>query len=339
MKRLAFLILAVASPAAAQPADPHAHHRPAQTAPATPAPKPADPHAEHGAPAQPADPHAHHTAPAPTPQPVDPHAGHGAPAPPADPHAGHGAPPAAAIPATPAPPVPTDREADRHYGRADMDRAREILRREHGDLSWSKVMLEMAEVRPGDGADGYAWEGSASFGGDIHRFVLKTEGEGAGALEEAEAQALYSRAVSPFFNAVVGVRQDFEPRGRTYATVGIDGLAPYFFEIEAAAFLSDKGDLTARLEGALDWRITQRLILEPRAELNLAAQDVPALGVGSGLSDVELGLRLRYEIVPEFAPYIGVHHERKVGDSADFARAAGDSVRDTRVVIGVRTWF
>lgn len=202
-------------------------------------------------------------------------------------------------------------------------------------------MLETAEIRPGSGPDGYAWEGRASFGGDIDRFVLKSEGDGAGShLEEAEVQALYSRAIGPYFNLQAGVRQDVQPRPRrTYATVGVEGLAPYWFDVEAALFLSDKGDLSGRVEASYDLRLTQRLILEPRAEANVAAQDVRALGVGSGLSDLEVGLRLRYAITPEFAPYVGVNHVRKVGDTADFARARGEDVRDTRVVFGIRAWF
>ena len=161
-----------------------------------------------------------------------------------------------------------------------------------------------------------------------------------GGVESAEVQALYSRAIDPWFNLQVGVRQDFRPGpARTYATIGIEGIAPYWFEVEGALFLSDKGDLLGRLEGYNDQRITQKLILQPRVELNFAAQDVPANGIGSGLSDIELGLRLRYEIKREFAPYIGASWERKLGDSARFARAAGDRVQATSLVIGIRTWF
>jgi copper resistance protein B len=241
--------------------------------------------------------------------------------------------------ASPPPPVPTDFDADRHYPKAEMDVARGILRREHGQMSWSKVDLEQLEWRPGGGPDAYAWEGRASFGGDIHRFVLKSEGEGADHLEDAEVQALYSRAIAPFFDLQAGVRQDFEPRGTSYAVLGLDGVAPTWFELEAAIFLSHRGDLTARFEGAYDFRLTQRLILEPRLEANLSAQHVPELQLGSGLSDVELGLRLRYAVTPFVAPYVGVHYERKFGDTADLARAAGEDVGDTRWVVGLRAWF
>jgi copper resistance protein B len=363
VRLFALLLAAAATPALAQPADPHAGHKmPAPAAPADPhaghvMPKaePADPHAGHKMPAPAADAHAGHTMPAapaadphaghvmPKAAPADPHAGHQMPAPAADPHAGHampGAPPAA-ISSAPPPPVPTDHAADRVFSPADMAAARETLRREHGVMRWTTVMVETAEVRPTGHGEGYGWEASASYGGDIHRAVLKTEGDGAeGDLERAEVQALYSRAVGPYFNVQAGVRQDFEPRPRrTYAVLGVEGLAPYWFEVGAAAFLSDKGDLSARLEASYDLRLTQQLILEPRGELTLTASDDRAIGVGSGLTDLELGLRLRYALTPEFGPYVGVNWERKLGDTADLARAANEARSDTRLVLGIRAWF
>ena len=172
--------------------------------------------------------------------------------------------------------------------------------------------------------------------------MLKSEGEGSwdDGAEDAEAQVLYSRAVGVYTDLQVGVRHDFEPGPqRTYAVVGLESLLPYWFETEGALFLSDKGEVLGRLEGTYDFRLAQRLVLQPRAELNFSAQDIPSRGVGSGLSDVEAGLRLRYEIRREFAPYVGVVWSRKVGDTADFARAAGDGVSDTRLVVGLRAWF
>ena len=124
-----------------------------------------------------------------------------------------------------------------------------------------------------------------------------------------------------------------------FATIGFEGLAPYWFEVEGALFLSNKGDVLARTEGYYDQRITQRLILQPRVELNLSAQDVPENHFGSGLTNAELGLRLRYEIKREFAPYIGVCYDRKTGNTARFARAAGERASATSLVLGVRTWF
>lgn len=360
---LALIPAALGFPAFAQVPDPHAGlamplATPAaksQVRPAEDAARPgADPHAGHAMPAPRAvpDPHAGHTMSS-SAAPADPHAGHQMPAATpgpaaADPHAGHlmpaSAPTGADLPVGDAPPPtsPGVAAADALFGATDMDAARKVLRSEHGGARLSKTMVDLFEVRPNSGPDAYAWEGEFRFGGDFHRFVLKSEGEGefGHELEEAEVQALYSRAMGPYFDLQAGVRQDFQPRPRrTYATVGFEGLAPYWFEVEGALFLSNKGDLSARLEGAYDLRLTQRLILEPRAEVNLAAQDVPAIGIGSGLSDAEVGLRLRYEIKREFAPYIGVNYERKFGDTADFARAAGEDVEDVRLVAGLRAWF
>ena len=126
---------------------------------------------------------------------------------------------------------------------------------------------------------------------------------------------------------------------RTYATIGVEGLAPYWFEIDAAAFLSTEGELTARVGAYYDQRVTQRLILQPRVELDLAAQDVPAAGIGAGLNEAELGLRLRYEIAREFAPYVGVSWRRKTGRSADYARASGEDAGGAALVLGIRAWF
>lgn len=272
------------------------------------------------------------------------HAGHAMPAPaPSDPHAGHEMPAETpAVGSEPAPPPPSDRAAERFYSREAMDAARAQLAKEHGGGRAWKVMLSTAELRPQDGDDAYAWEGEFWYGGDINRVVVKSQGEGeiGGDLHGAEAQLLYSRAIGPYFDLQAGLRHDFEPGpSRSYATVGFEGVAPYWFEVEGAAFLSEKGDLSARLEGAYDLRLTQKLILEPRAELELAAQDVRELGVGSGLTSAELGLRLRYEFRREFGPYVGVSHERKFGRTADFARAAGDDIEATSLVVGVRAWF
>ena len=156
--------------------------------------------------------------------------------------------------------------------------------------------------------------------------MLKTEGEGefGGAVEDAEIQALYSRAIGPFFDLQAGVRFDPEPDSRTHLVLGVAGLAPYMFHVDGALFLSDRGDLTARVEAEYDQKITQRLILQPRIEAEFAAQDIPKRDIGAGLTKVEPGLRLRYEIAREFAPYIGIEYEAKLGETADIARAGGE---------------
>lgn len=266
------------------------------------------------------------------------------PAPPAaDPHAGHHMPDAAApVPPAAAPAPPTDHYADRFYPADTMQRSRDAMHAEHGGQSFAQVTFNLAEYQVHDGRDGYRWDGEAWLGGDIDRLTIKSEGEGTagGTLETAEIQALYSRAIDPYWNLQAGLRHDFRraPQ-RTYATVGVEGLAPYWFDVEAALFLSDKGDLLGRIEGYYDQRLTQRLILQPRAELNLAAQDVPENRIGSGLSTAELGLRLRYELAREFAPYVGYSWERKFGDTARFARLAGEGRTARGVVLGVRFWF
>ena len=270
----------------------------------------------------------------------------------ADPHTGHDMSGMVGMPGTesadsengntPAPAPPTDHAADAVFGADRMAASCKMLRHENGGMPAYSIVFNLAEYRVQKGADAYRWDGEGWFGGDIDRFVVKTEGEGAVGerLESSEVQALYSRAIDPWFNLQAGLRHDFKPGpARTYATIGFEGIAPYWFEVSGALFLSDKGDLLGRLEGYYDQRITQKLILQPRVELNFAAQDVRANGIGSGLSDAELGLRLRYEIKREFAPYIGISWEKKVGDSARFARAAGDRVQATSFVFGIRTWF
>lgn len=240
------------------------------------------------------------------------------------------------------PPIPTDRAADRYFDPAEMQMARAHLEHGHGDEVFSLVMLNLAEYQAREGEDGYRWEGEARIGGDINRLVIKSEGEGGShsGVDAAEVQALYSRAITPYFDLQAGLRQDFEPGpDRTYATVGVEGVAPYWFDVAAAAFVSDHGDVLGRFEGTYDLRLTQRLILQPRIETNLAAQDVPENGIGAGLSNAELGLRLRYEITRQFAPYVGVSYDRKFGATADYARAEGEDPSVGSVVFGVRAWF
>ena len=180
-------------------------------------------------------------------------------------------------------------------------------------------------------------------GGDIHRLWWKTEGEGdlQGRLHEAEIQALYSRAISPFWNLQAGVRQDIRPDGpdATHVVLGFQGLAPHWWEIDAAAFLSTKGDLSAKVEAEYDQRITQRLILQPRVEAALSARDAPELDLGAGLSSIQAGLRLRYEFTREFAPYFGIEWTRALGSTTDLIAARGGEADKTQVVVGLKAWF
>ncbi|MEO9132908.1 MAG: copper resistance protein B [Sphingomonas sp.] len=242
----------------------------------------------------------------------------------------------------PAPAPPTDRYATRFFPPAEIHRAHMAMMKEEGGRDFSRVMFNLAEYQIRDGKDGYRWDGQAWFGGDINRLTLKSEGQGTfrEGVDSAEIQALYSRAVGPYFNLQAGVRHDFQPSPtRTYATVGFEGLSPYLFEVEGAAFVSQKGEVIGRLEGYYDQRITQKLILQPRVELNLSAQDVAENRLGAGLTNAELGLRLRYELARELGPYIGISYDAKTGRTADFARAAGKDVTSTIFVAGVHFWF
>lgn len=242
----------------------------------------------------------------------------------------------------PSPAPPSDWYADRIYPTEVMTRAREEMMKESGGTTFSYVSFDLAEYVVHKNKDSYRWEGEAWFGGDIDRFVFKYEGEGefGGALDDLELSGLYSRAVSPYWNLQAGIRYDLKPDpSRTYAVVGVEGLAPYWFKVTAAAFLSNKGELRGRIEGYYDQRITQKWILQPRIEVNLSAQTIPELGVGAGLSNLELGVRLRYEIKKELAPYVGFEWVRQFGESARFTRANGGQVSDPHFVMGVRLWF
>jgi len=233
--------------------------------------------------------------------------------------------------------------ADAIWGESAMAPSRTQLARENGGMRTGMVLIERLEARiaADSGEDGYVWDAQAWYGGDINRFVLKTEGEGefGGELEDAEVQALYSRAIGPFFDLQAGVRADLEPETRGHVVLGVQGLAPYMFHVDGAIFLSDRGDLTARIEGEYDQRITQQLILQPRLEVELSAQDIPERDIGAGFTKIEPGLRLRYEIAPEFAPYVGVEYEAKLGETADIARAGGEDPDGFKIVAGIRAWF
>ena len=242
----------------------------------------------------------------------------------------------------PAPPLPTANAADSIYGPEAMAMGRHHLQEFHGGQTLFQVLANIAEYRANRGANGYGWELEGWYGGDINRFWFKSEGEGAfgEGVESAEVQALYSHAIGPYWNVQGGVRYDFNPSpSRVYATVQLEGLAPNFFDVEGALFLSNKGELMARVGGYYDQRITQRLILQPRVEFDLAAQDSPEIGVGAGLSEGEIGVRLRYDIRRELAPYIGVQYQRAFGRTARYLRDEGEDVGGFQFLVGVRTWF
>ena len=232
--------------------------------------------------------------------------------------------------------------ADRYWGEEAMADAREDVLSGNGDFKTYMVMFDRLEWQDTGGDGTLLWDFQGWYGGDIDKLFIKSEGEVSleeDEIEDAEIQALWSRAVSPFWDVQAGVRYDLEPKGRTHAVVGIQGLAPYWFEVDTAAFLSTDGDLSARIEAEYELRFSQRLVLQPRIEANLSAQDIPELGIGSGLTGIEPGVRLQYEIRRTFAPYVGVEWQKQFGDTAAFTRAAGEDPDKIVGVIGLRTWF
>lgn len=196
------------------------------------------------------------------------------------------------------------------------------------------------EVLDAEGSNPITWEAEAWIGKDINKLWFKTEGERVdGETEEFELQALYSRAIDPYWDFQVGLRRDFKPESRNWAVAGFKGLAPYHFETDAALFIGESGRSAFRLQSEYELMLTQKLVLSPEIELNLYGQNDTEFGIGSGLSDGSLGLRLRYEITRQFAPYVGVEYSSKFGKTADFARDEGEDVSDTKLLLGISAWF
>jgi copper resistance protein B len=277
--------------------------------------------------------------------PADPHAGHTKPAAPADPHAGHSMAASAVDPPVAPPPATAfagpENAADQVWGVAPMALSRRAMIDEHGKVLAYKLLFDRAETRFGSGRDQYLLDGEAWVGGDQDKAWFKAEVEGrhGDSPESAELQALWSHAIDPWFDVQTGVRLDVAGKRRAHLALGVQGLAPYWIHVDAAAFLSGKGDLTANLEAEHDVRITQRLVLQPRAEIALAAQDVEDQGLGAGLSSVELGARLRFQFRPEFAPYVGISLDQAFGRTRRFRRDDGEKASDLRFLAGIRSWF
>ncbi len=232
--------------------------------------------------------------------------------------------------------------ADAYWGAQKMAEARDAVLAANGDQKTSLVMADRLELRFSDDEDALVWDVQGWYGGDINKLFIKTEGEMSleeSDVEDAEIQALWSRAIAPFWDLQAGIRYDLEPKGRTHAVLGFQGLAPYWFEIDGAAFLSTDGDFSARVEAEYDLRLTQRLVIQPRIELELSAQDIPALDIGSGFTGMDAGLRLRYEIKREFAPYLGVQWHGRFGNTKDLVEAKGEDASSIGLVAGLRTWF
>ena len=203
------------------------------------------------------------------------------------------------------------------------------------------LLLDRLEYFDGRDANGVALEAQAWYGNDANKLWLKAEGERSGGrLQDLRTEALWDRPLAAYWDTQLGVRHDFGVGpDRNWAAFGVHGLAPYWFEVDAAFYIGQAGRTALRFESTYELRWTQRVILEPRFETNLYGRSDPRRRIGSGLSDAALGLRLRYEFTRQFAPYVGVEWERRFGRTADLARRAGEAAFDPRLVAGLRIWF
>jgi len=203
------------------------------------------------------------------------------------------------------------------------------------------VILDQIEMRDVADDNTLSWGAEGWLGKDLHKIWFKSDGErSAGNTDEAELQFLFSKAIARYWDFQLGVRHDFKPSpSRSWVAFGFKGMAPYFFDIDVAVFIGESGRTAGRFEAEYELLLTQRLILTPDIEINLYGQNDSDVGSGSGLSDIEVGIRLRYEIRRQFAPYIGFNWSRMFGNTADFAEADGRDTSEAQLVIGFRAWF
>lgn len=211
---------------------------------------------------------------------------------------------------------------------------------DHGnDPIISKVMIDELELS--DSNNSGALKSQAWVGTDLNKLWLKLDGEKyQGATENLEAQALYSRAISTYWDFQTGIRTDIKPSpSKTWGVIGVKGLAPYFFDVDAALFVGEGGASAARISAEYDILFTQRLILAPEMEANFYEQNNKEAGTSAGLSDLNAGLRLRYEFRREFAPYVGVSWSKKFGKAAEYSAIMHEPSKDTNLVMGLKLWF
>ncbi len=255
------------------------------------------------------------------------------------------------------PPLPEGMTLDEVLDRAASEPPADFPEPVPDDRIYAFTLFDQLEYRFADdrSPDHLGWEAQGWVGGDLHKFWWKNEGEAVfdGPDEgESETDLLYSRLITPFWSAQVGVQYANEwvddgpadSGGDSYedrwsGVIALQGLAPYKFEVDGSLYVSEEADVTLEVEAEYDLRITQRLVLQPRAEVGLAAQDVPERGLGSGLTGADLDLRLRYEIRRELAPYVGVRHSFLVGETEDLAEAAGEDPEHWFLLGGVRFAF
>jgi copper resistance protein B len=203
-------------------------------------------------------------------------------------------------------------------------------------------VLDQAEGRWNGRSTQFRYDGQLWSGTDYNKLWIKSEGlvSSQGRFEDGIHEFLYDRAISTYFDLQAGVRVDLDSGpARTWAAFGAQGLSLYFFDVEATAYASDRGRFAARLRGYYDLLITNRLVLQPEAELNFYTKSDRGRGTGSGLSDIDAGLRLRYEFSRKLAPYTGVSYTGRFGQAESFARQEGLKPHSVRFAFGLRTWF
>lgn len=248
-------------------------------------------------------------------------------------HSAHvGNPPPQALP----PGVPPITDADRAAAFPDVEE-----HSVHDNAVNYFVLFDQLEWLGADGHVGVSWDNKGWMGGDRDRLWFRTEGSGDnGRIGNAQAHLLYGRALARWWDLIVGVRQDMRPGpAQTWAAVGVQGLAPYWFEVEATAYVGASGRTHVRFETEYELLLTNRLVLQPLVEVEIYGKSDPEHGIGAGLSTADAGLRLRYEFRREIAPYVGVTWSRKFLGTADFAQAAGNRSEGARLALGVRLWF
>jgi len=202
------------------------------------------------------------------------------------------------------------------------------------------TMIKIDQLEVGDD-DNSAWDAQAWLGKDLSKLWFKTEGElNNSDVEKAEVQLLYSRAIAPYWDAQIGWRHDIKPDpNRNWLALGVQGLAPYFFETDVALFVGEDGNINLRGQLEYELMLSQKWVLSPEVEVNIFSKNDAGVGIGSGLSEISAGLRLRYEIKREFAPYIGVEWGKRFGQTADFAQQEGKSDSSVSWLAGLRFWF
>lgn len=213
------------------------------------------------------------------------------------------------------------------------------------DANYSYLLIDLLEFR--ENPEVVRWDMFGWYGGDVKRVWVKTEGSQStrnSQGSEQEAQLLYGQLITPYFDFQAGLRYAHRSgpgpdRSRGYAVVGLQGLAPYRYELEPSLFLSNKGQVSARVTASYDLLLTQRAVLQPRLELNVAAQSDREFEMGSGLTSTEFGARIRYELRRELAPYVGITWSQLYGGTKRLARESGDQTSVFSLVAGVRAWF